>query len=532
MKSLIVVLFFTIITIYGQPVIKQQAALNGNNLATFIWNTGVFNQDLRTNNTPGLEWPNGSGKFAVYTSGLTIGAYINGQLRIASASYNGEYCPGYSQNGQYFTDSRFKFYKINKGDNYNSNPDWLNWGLMVPYGAPFTDINNNGTYEYFIDIPGYKNAKQTVFICLTDGNPSIHTLSEGFGGGTTPLFAQVGVTAWCYDTLSFTNVNFLRWSIVNKSELKWDSIYFSIVSDVDLGDAQDDYLGCDSTRNMAYCYNADNIDGDGTYRTYGLNPPAVGFAFLDCGANQSDLSSANYFRQSPGGCEWEIGSAIEAYNVMSGIKKDRTPWVIPLTEPPVTVKLLYPGDPETNSGWTEYGGKVFNCGGSLYGPLYLPVNPADRKMVMSTGSKYLSLSNNQSYTLLAAQMVARGTDHKNSVTKLKQLSDSANALCQNGFVIGINQHANEIPTEFNLYQNYPNPFNPVTKIKFSIPKSEFVTIKIYDALGREITTLVNDKIIAGVYSVGWDGSAYPSGIYFLKLQTKDFTQTNKMILLK
>ena len=103
---------------------------------------------------------------------------------------------------------------------------------------------------------------------------------------------------------------------------------------------------------------------------------------------------------------------------------------------------------------------------------------------------------------------------------------------EGGGPIGINLVSNEIPMEFNLYQNYPNPFNPVTKIKFSIPKSEPVAIKIYDALGREIVTLVNDRVIAGVYSVDWNATEYPSGIYFCRFESNKFTQTNKMILLK
>lgn len=92
--------------------------------------------------------------------------------------------------------------------------------------------------------------------------------------------------------------------------------------------------------------------------------------------------------------------------------------------------------------------------------------------------------------------------------------------------------SSEIPATFNLSQNYPNPFNPVTEIRFDIPSSEFVTIKIFDALGREISILVNEELKAGKYETSWDASKYPSGIYFYKISSGDFTETRKMILVK
>ena len=96
---------------------------------------------------------------------------------------------------------------------------------------------------------------------------------------------------------------------------------------------------------------------------------------------------------------------------------------------------------------------------------------------------------------------------------------------------------NEIPKEFKLYENYPNPFNPSTKIKFDIPKSSYVKLIVYDVLGREIKTLVNEKLNAGMYEVDWpapsgDGSSYPSGVYFYKLITDDYISVKKMLMIK
>jgi hypothetical protein len=91
---------------------------------------------------------------------------------------------------------------------------------------------------------------------------------------------------------------------------------------------------------------------------------------------------------------------------------------------------------------------------------------------------------------------------------------------------------NATPTEFILYQNYPNPFNPITKIKYSVPQLSNVVIKVFDILGNEIETLVNEEKPAGYYPVEFNAATLPSGVYFYQLKVEDFVSTKKMILLK
>jgi hypothetical protein len=99
-------------------------------------------------------------------------------------------------------------------------------------------------------------------------------------------------------------------------------------------------------------------------------------------------------------------------------------------------------------------------------------------------------------------------------------------------IIGVRNISSEIPDKFKLEQNYPNPFNPTTKIKFEIPKNSFVKLTVFDILGREIETLVNEKLNVGTYSISWDADLYPSGVYLYKLKAGDFTYTKRMILIK
>jgi len=98
---------------------------------------------------------------------------------------------------------------------------------------------------------------------------------------------------------------------------------------------------------------------------------------------------------------------------------------------------------------------------------------------------------------------------------------------------GISELNNKIPLEFALKQNYPNPFNPSTTIEFSIPKTEFVTLKVYNLLGQEVTSLLARQMIPGNYKYVWDASGYASGAYYYRLQTSGgFVQSLKLFLLR
>ena len=90
----------------------------------------------------------------------------------------------------------------------------------------------------------------------------------------------------------------------------------------------------------------------------------------------------------------------------------------------------------------------------------------------------------------------------------------------------------EIPREFSLSQNYPNPFNPETNITFAIRQSSFVNLIVYDLLGREVTTLVSEKLGPGTYTARWDASGETSGVYFYHIKAGGFVETRKLLLLR
>ena len=125
-------------------------------------------------------------------------------------------------------------------------------------------------------------------------------------------------------------------------------------------------------------------------------------------------------------------------------------------------------------------------------------------------------------SIVNANRKLRATTHGNGIWQ--------RSLYQNP--LGITGNGNEIPKEFKLEQNYPNPFNPSTKINYSVPKSGFVTLIIYDMLGKEVSTLVNEGKNPGSYTIVFNGNNLSSGIYFYRLSSGKFTDTRKLVLIK
>ncbi len=175
------------------------------------------------------------------------------------------------------------------------------------------------------------------------------------------------------------------------------------------------------------------------------------------------------------------------------------------------------------------------------GELYLSASP--RNPQIPGGGIYKSTNEGQTFTVMnnglpqnpIASKIVRDLTDTNVVTLYTGLFNNQTNGAQvyrQSFPIGLQQISTEVPKEFLLSQNYPNPFNPVTYIEFTVSKSSFVKLVVYDLLGRVVETLVNKQIAQGVYKVDWNASKYPSGVYFYRIETGDFTDTKKMMLVK
>lgn len=154
-----------------------------------------------------------------------------------------------------------------------------------------------------------------------------------------------------------------------------------------------------------------------------------------------------------------------------------------------------------------------------------------RSVITNDNQQYSITGLNAGTYTLTVQRLGYETESRQIVIGTSNL-DTVNFYLDTLNVIGIVNISSNVPDNFSLGQNYPNPFNPETKIKFSVKQSSFSELKIFDILGREVKTLVNENLKAGEYEVSFNASGLPSGIYFYRLNIADFTHTKKMVLIK
>ena len=194
---------------------------------------------------------------------------------------------------------------------------------------------------------------------------------------------------------------------------------------------------------------------------------------------------------------------------------------------------------------TNYGINWFDVSGNLPdipvndGLFYWPGYSTNTMLAATDIGVFISHNFGSSWSELAAGLpntVSIHLDYNLQQNKLRVATHGRGIWEYNGNIIPVTQIQTNIPKEYSLYQNYPNPFNPTTKINFSLPSADrnrqVVSLKVYDALGREVTTLVNQQLSPGTYEVEWNASSYPSGLYFYKLSAGEYSETRKMIILK
>jgi len=481
--------------------------MEANNIGAWFRNNGSFNRAPATGNA-GFEWPIGSNNSQRYASGLWMGALVNGATLVAVAEYDYEYLPGYIDNSgvpQGRDDPDYRIYNITLTDTSDYGP----WRTIASGQGAYLDGNGNP----------FRMGAQTMFYSYTDGYPDAHTSSAG---STLPLKAQILQTNWCYINAGTKDIIFSEFRIINRNSSPWINACFSVWTDDDVENATDDLMGCDTTRNLGYTYNA------------GEAPPAVGTKVLRSPLIFTGNTNDTVKYYSPPGSNnlrvrvgykysgfpifntyfsgQDPSNYIETYRLLNGFQRNGSSWINPVTGQPTT--QTYSGDPVSGSGWIMIGGD-------------------DRRFIQSFGP--INVNPNDTQSIIIAQVIAEGSSNLNSITRLRALSDFAKLLYDQNFqsVLPVNNISTKIPDLFSLNQNYPNPFNPITNLEFGMSDLGFVSLKIYDVLGNEVATLVNENKIAGSYKVEFNGEDFPSGIYFYSLSIDgNVIDSKRMILLK
>lgn len=166
----------------------------------------------------------------------------------------------------------------------------------------------------------------------------------------------------------------------------------------------------------------------------------------------------------------------------------------------------------------------FSKNGTLIGVGANNLNPVSVYTKFSVGITFLSADIPDSALIAIFVASTTGFSHIGSKMHMDDLAW--------GSATDVNDNANQIPDQFILNQNYPNPFNPTTIISWQSPISSHQTLKVFDVLGNEVATLLDEYRTAGIYSIDFDASSLSSGVYFYKLQAGGLIQTKQMLLLR
>lgn len=435
---------------------EQHSKININNISTFIYNTGRADHSLGYDS--GFQFPNHSGKTLVYRSGLLWGGKVNGEIRSGGSSFSSGLQPGkilangspdnpaspsvrtFRVRSDYKTADLSTEVKDENRDHqtiYNQyEKDWNEWPASS--GAPFKDINGNGVYEPSVDIPGIPDADQTIWFVANDLDP---TQTKKLYGAL-PMGIEMQTTVWAYKNIDpLNNMIFKRYIVINKSDTKFEEMYFGIWSDPDLGgDAGDDLVGCDTLLNLAYCYNGDDSDP-----SYGSYIPSIGFSLIQgpvtsgteadvakfmerelYGKKNLSISAFSWVAKSPriyaDPTLYDYSGTLQLYNFMQGKLNDGSLFPNPLTGG--STKLPLSGDPITQQGFV---------GGKLYSTSWED-RKHDRRMMFCLGPFNMAAGDTQE--VIFAQIAAggnQGESHLAAVSLLKKSVSFAQKMYKEKF---------------------------------------------------------------------------------------------------
>ncbi|GMQ82757.1 MAG: hypothetical protein BMS9Abin05_2218 [Rhodothermia bacterium] len=539
------------------PRSQGEAYLEANNVRARILNTG----GLFYRGEPHVyEIPRGSGKHSLFAGSLWIAGQVGGNLRVAAASYsNNEFWAGPLDDGANPpVDCRTydRVYSVYKTDiiDYETRgiatEDLRFWPTGL--GAPTLDAESN-----LIDLSGQSfslRAERLINLSAGErpalrGNQSVWWVMNDRGNyhNTTdsePLGIEVhGLAFAAINPFSaIDNATLFQYRVLNKNAYPIREAYVGVFLDVDLGNFDDDYIGSDSVRGMGYVYNADDDDDGGL--GYGRAPPALGILFLegpiadiDLKDNDRDglvdepnerLRTTTFGSYPTPGIYHEPPLGIGYYDFMRGRWRDGSRFTVGgngTDDSNPATNFVYSGDPVTGAFWSEL--NIDGRGTSS--------DPGDRRLVISSGPFSIEPGEEADFTF--AIVWARGSDNLDSVTELRKAAD----LVRSAFEKGGWDSSRLYPPVVTqpgpspaaaLGYNFPEPFSDRTTIRYRVPNYANVRLAIFDALGREVQTLVNEPKEKGEYAIRFDGANLPSGVYFYKIDMGRATAMRSMLLIK
>lgn len=387
--------------------------------------------------------------------------------------------------------------------------------------APFVDVNMDGDYRPGTDgdYPCISGTQMLWWVYNDDALPHTETGADKMG-------IQVEASAYGYDcqqmncpdsSLDYTT--FYHYEIANKSSNDYHDVYIGVWLDVDIGNFADDFVGCDSNLALGFAYNGDAMD-EGV-AGYGLAAPAVGSAILDVNGAGPRLNSMMYYENDftlRGNPEYPE----HYYNYMNATWKNGDHLVdngsngFPATAPGPATNFMFPGDAgfcpgSSISGWSEVSSQN---------------QPFDRRILQGIGP--FTLAAGDSLNLDFAVVWAQGTDHLNSVCKLKQNTQAVqNFWASQSSGCFRTPVSNEEPVEsLSAIEVFPNPGSGKYSIDLGKSLNGEVNLRVFDLKGKQ---LVRQQWSAGQRIGHLDISHLAKGLYILEIQNGSEQHSEKLI---
>ncbi len=566
----------SVILLFGCPNIHSQnvgpvARMNVNNIDLPLNNKGVIAEVQ----VPGGGHSNGyfENHEFLFSAGFWLSGYTNDSLwanGVASSALVQDYQPGTV--GMDPGDPQASLYKVNAQDP-PFGQSWQDWSDAVSLGADFydgngdglynpVDLNNNGVWDPDEDKPDIIGDE--AFWCVY--NDGVPVNQRRWLGEPQGIEIRQTIFAFASPLPAPGNVVFVRYRIKNTGMVAdtLEDVYFSYWGDADIGEVSgysQNLVGCDTLRNAAYTYLKNPSPGD-----WGDNPPCfltdllTGPMTYIPGVSFDDVNNNNVYDE---GIDIPLDTAysyrgplgVPIYPGAANQKMTSAEYIInsdPVLRDPDNelqarnqmLGLMSTGEIVDPCNWT-YGQVIGGVPCDEVNPYYWcsgdPVQQIGWISTVSNDVRNLQTSGpfqlvkNKEIEVLVAYEIGRGTSALNSITVVKGISDEIQSLYENNFgypyVVGI-KDLQDIKLDFSLSQNYPNPFNPTTTINYQIQENGFVSLKIYDILGKEVAVLVNEEKPAGSYKIKFDGSRLPSGVYIYKMTAGNHSSAKKLILLK
>ena len=394
----------------------------GNKIHDDLENNGMIVSHRVTGHS-GMEWPAGEHKYSNFASGVWFAGKVDDAIRTAVGEYGPEFVSG--QFGGDSNADEHQLYIVSKSDLADplANSDFQNWPAHL--GAPWVDNDGDGVYSPMpagTDHPEFVG-DQVIWYVMNDGDASAHAIF-----GTQPLGIEVRVTIWGYNRPdAFGDMMFVKAQAYNKGGNEIKDMYIGLWDDPDLGDAGDDFVGCDTALSLGYCYN-DGADSD-----YGAAAPAIGydffqasvpgdditFAFGSIQAGFKQLAMSSFTKYINGDAVYtDPSDEIETYNYMSGFKKDGTPFID--SDSGLESKFVHPCDPNNNTGADD--GCWVDSDDHASG---------DRRYLISAGPFNMAPEDMQE--ILFATIISQGSDPLNSISVIKEHAIAARELYENDF---------------------------------------------------------------------------------------------------